>query len=123
MLKYRWMNAARFAFLLAPTAASSAVMQVPIFCPRMMGIATPQVTDPVTESACSTPTEAEELCMMAVSKAPVTSLIGVGEEEKNLRRGLEQDVVYRLDIVSIPNIKVAKPSRIRPMSLHILLNT
>ena len=40
-LKYRWIKAARLAFLLAPTEEISAVTQVPIFCPMMMGIADP----------------------------------------------------------------------------------
>ena len=39
MLKYRCTMAARRAFLLAPTPASSAVTQVPMFWPMMMGTA------------------------------------------------------------------------------------
>ena len=40
-LKYRWMIAARLAFLLAPTEESIAVTQVPMFWPMMMGSAAP----------------------------------------------------------------------------------
>ena len=41
ILKYRCTMAARFAFLVAPILDNSAVTQVPIFCPIMIGIATP----------------------------------------------------------------------------------
>ena len=58
-LKLRCTNAARFAFLLAPTAEMMAVIQVPIFCPMIIGIAAPYVTAPVDASACNIPTEAE----------------------------------------------------------------
>lgn len=47
--------------LLTPMLEISAVTQVPIFCPMMMGIAIPYVMLPVRESACRIPTEAEEL--------------------------------------------------------------
>ncbi len=53
--------AVRFAFLEAPMQESNAVMQVPIFWPRMIGIAMLYVIPPVSESACRMPTEAEEL--------------------------------------------------------------
>ena len=36
------------------------VMQVPIFCPMMIGRAAPTVTLPVVASACRIPTDAEE---------------------------------------------------------------
>ncbi len=41
MLKYRCTMAARRAFLLAPTEEISAVTQVPMFWPMMMGMALP----------------------------------------------------------------------------------
>ena len=40
-LKDRWTSAARLAFLLVPTEERSAVTQVPMFWPMMMGIAAP----------------------------------------------------------------------------------
>ena len=59
-LKYRWTTALRLAALDAPTDAISGVEQVPMFWPRMMGMALPQVTTPVLERACRMPTDAEE---------------------------------------------------------------
>ena len=43
-LKARCTTAALLAFLLVPTDESIAVMQVPIFCPIMIGIAAPYDT-------------------------------------------------------------------------------
>ena len=40
-LKDKWTTAALLAFLLVPMADSMAVMQVPMFCPIMIGIAAP----------------------------------------------------------------------------------
>ncbi|MPN08668.1 hypothetical protein SDC9_155953 [bioreactor metagenome] len=62
--------AARLAFFVAPTQEISAVAQVPMFCPIIMGIALPYVTLPVTVSACKIPTEAEDDWIIAVSTAP-----------------------------------------------------
>jgi len=44
----------------APTLDSSAVTQVPMFWPMMMGTAAPQLTAPVAASACKMPTLAED---------------------------------------------------------------
>ena len=41
ILNIRWTIAARRAFLFVPMEERMAVMQVPIFCPMMMGIAAP----------------------------------------------------------------------------------
>ena len=41
MLKEMCTMATRLAFLLTPMLESSAVTQVPIFCPMMMGMAMP----------------------------------------------------------------------------------
>ena len=59
-LKYRCTSAARLAFRCAPTLDSSAVTQVPIFWPMMMGTAALQPTAPVAASACRMPTLAED---------------------------------------------------------------
>ena len=71
-LKSRWITAARLAVRLAPILESSAVTQVPMFCPRVMKIADCQLTMPFKASVCRIPTEAEELWMMAVTTAPVS---------------------------------------------------
>ena len=50
-LKYRWIIAALLAFLFAPIADRSAVTQVPMFCPMMIGNAELNGTAPVIQSA------------------------------------------------------------------------
>ena len=52
--------ALRLAPVDAPMEAISGVEQVPMFWPRMMGMALPQVMAPVVDSACRMPTLAEE---------------------------------------------------------------
>ena len=56
--------------MLVPTEERIAVIQVPIFCPMIIGIAEPKVTLPVTDKACKTPTEAELDWIIAVKTAP-----------------------------------------------------
>ena len=51
----------RFALRLTPILEISAVAQVPMFCPMMIGMAIPQVIWPVMARACSIPTDAAEL--------------------------------------------------------------
>ena len=60
-LNERWMSPAFFAVRFAPIPARITVIQVPMFCPRMIGTAEPKVISPVAESACRIPIEAEEL--------------------------------------------------------------
>ena len=60
MLKDRWTTDTRFAELFILMQESIAVMQVPIFCPVIMGIAAPKDIVPVSATACRMPTEAEE---------------------------------------------------------------
>lgn len=55
------------AFVFAPTEDKSAVMQVPIFWPIIIGRTAEKGTVPVAQSACKIPMDAEELCMTAVS--------------------------------------------------------
>ena len=117
-LKYRWMRAARRAFLLAPTEESMAVTVVPMFWPRMMGMAEPKVTAPVEARACRIPTEAEEDWMMAVRAAPAsTPRMGLENISRMLvNSGTSFRPVTAPDMVSMPNMRVAKPSRMAPMS-------
>ena len=73
---------------------------------------------PVSDSACRIPTEAEDDWITAVSTAPATTP----------RIGLENMVISRVnwgtfasgatesDIISMPNISTAKPSRMPAMS-------
>ena len=123
-LKYRWIMDARFAFLLAPIEEISAVTQVPMFCPMMIGIAVLYPTAPVIHSACRIPTDAEELWMTAVSTSPA-SIPRIGLE--NIVRILVKcsfsasGATAEL-IVSIPNIRIAKPTKIFPMSFFLLLS-
>ena len=52
--------AVRRALRLAPMEPMMAVIQVPMFWPRMMGRAAPKVTAPVEQRPCRIPTDAEE---------------------------------------------------------------
>ena len=83
-----------------------------------MGTAAPKETAPVAHSACRIPTEAEELWITAVSAAPLNIP----------RTGLENMVRIPVNsgtsasgftaplMVSIPVIRMAKPTRIVPRS-------
>ena len=63
-------RAARRAFLFAPTEESSAVTQVPIFCPMIIYTAALNGTSPAAARLCKMPTDADELWMIAVTSAP-----------------------------------------------------
>ena len=73
MLKYRWIRAARLPSLEEPPMVSSGVKAVPMWAPRMMGMALPKVTRPVLDKACRIPTEAEEDWMMTVTTMPTST--------------------------------------------------
>lgn len=68
MLNIRWMMVVRLALRLVPMAASTAVIQVPIFWPNSTYTALGRVISPLVASACRIPTEAEEDCIIAVKK-------------------------------------------------------
>ena len=59
-LNVRWMIVVRFAFLLVPIDASTAVIQVPIFCPKRTNTALGSPINPLDARACKIPTDAEE---------------------------------------------------------------
>ena len=83
ILKNRWIMAVRLAFLEAPTLEMRAVMQVPMFCPMIRGMAMWKVTTPVELMAWRIPMEAEELCKMAVTAAPTaTPIMGLAKAVK-----------------------------------------
>ena len=122
ILKTRCTIAVLFAFLLAPTEESMAVIQVPIFCPMMMGMAAPFVTCPVAASACRIPTEAELDWIMAVSMAPAsTPRMGLWNSTNTCRNaGTSARPETAFVMVSIPNINVENPRRIMPVSFFLL---
>ena len=55
------MHAALLPFFPTPIDDIIAVTHVPIFCPRIIGIAQANVTVPVIHRACNIPTDADEL--------------------------------------------------------------
>ena len=73
------MHTALREFLLVPMLARSTVTHLPMFCPMTIGAAMEKVMAPVADIACSTPTEAEELCSRMVTpipaKTPRTGLV------------------------------------------------
>ena len=75
------------------------------------------VTAPVTESACSIPTDADDDCITAVSTAPtiIPSTGFVNSVKRFVNCGTSVSGFTAPDICSIPNISTAKPRRIVPI--------
>ena len=123
ILKHKCTTAALRAFLVVPMEESIAVTQVPIFCPKIMGMALAYVMVPVAESACKIPTEAEELWIIAVSKAPAnTPKRGLLKRVKRfVKDGLSCKPTTELLIMVIPVIKTANPMKMEPVSCFLLL--
>ena len=121
-LNIRWTKAVRFAFLFAPTDEISAVTQVPMFWPIMIGIAAPSETWPVTARACKMPTEAELDWIMPVRTAPTKTPKNGFLNITNIcwNSGTSERPLTEPDIASIPNIRVAKPRRTIPLSFFSL---
>lgn len=118
MLKVKWIKEARLAFLPAPMEERIAVMQVPMFCPMMRGMAEEKVIAPVVDRACKIPVMAEDDWRMAVKSAPTaTPNKGLVNTWKalwklgSLCRGRTD-----ADMASIPYIKTAKPSKALPIA-------
>ena len=122
ILKKRWIIDALFAFLLAPTDDMIAVTLVPIFCPIIIGIAVPKLTAPVAHSACRIPTDAEELWITAVRMVPAiiprTGFWNINSRCVNCSFDASGSTAPL--IVSIPNIRMANPTRIFPMSFFFV---
>ena len=108
---------------MVPTEEIKAVTQVPMFWPMMMGTAAPKVMAPVEHSACKIPTEADEDWIMAVSTAPATTpKMGLENMVRILRNsGTSFNPATAPDIMLIPNIKVAKPSRMVAVSFFLVV--
>ena len=70
MLNIRWITVVRRAFTFVPMEASTAVMQVPMFCPKSTYTALDSGIIPVAASACRIPTDAEDDWITAVNTAP-----------------------------------------------------
>ena len=123
ILKDRWTMAARLAFFVVPKEERSAVAQVPIFCPMMIGMAAPYETCPVEASACRIPTEAELDWITAVSTAPTiiprTGFLNRINICRNAGTSASPDTAE--DMASMPNIRVAKPKRMVPVSFFLLV--
>ena len=69
-LNIRWMMVVRLALRLVPMEAKTAVIQVPMFCPKRTYTALSRPITPLRASACRIPTEAEEDWIRAVMPAP-----------------------------------------------------
>ena len=88
-----------------------------------MGIAAPKVIWPVEDTACRMPTEAEEDWIMAVSTAPAsTPKMGLVNTSSSSRKlSISFSPATAVLMVSMPNINVAKPRRIIPVSFFLPL--
>ena len=104
-----------------PMPESSAVTQVPIFWPSIIGIAMPQLIAPVIDSACSMPTDAEEDCIIAVSSKPAISPnSGLSNISSTFAKfGSSASGFTALLIWSMPNMSTAKPTSMPPVSWRL----
>ena len=102
---------------------SSGVKAVPMCAPRIMGMAELKVTRPVLDSACRIPPDAEEDWITAVSIAPAsTPSTGFEKVTKSCLKAGTCDSPDTAEVmVSIPNIRVAKPRRMVPVSFFLSL--
>ena len=119
ILKLIWITDTLLAFLLTPNEEISAVTQVPIFWPMLIGIATPYVICPVKLSACSTPTEAADDWITPVNIVPISTPKNgfLNAVSILVNSGISASGDNASDIHSMPCIKTAKPTSTNPTSL------
>ena len=84
----------------------------------IIGIAIPYVMLPVVASACSMPTEADELCMIAVRTVPAkTPNRGfVNKSRMDVNASLLASGATASLIADMPNMSIKKPTSIEPRS-------
>ena len=114
ILNSRWTTAARCAVLLVPMEASSAVMQVPMFCPNRMNSEAFRPIKFALASACRIPIDADDDCNSAVISAPI----------RTPSRGLDTPVIIvrkpsQLRIGSIASVMVCIPTNRMPKPIKI----
>ena len=87
----------------------------------IIGAAMEKVTVPVEEIACKTPTEAEELCRIAVISAPTATPKSGFLNKKKIRWNCSESFngASVVSIVVIPTNKMPKPIRIEAKSLAL----
>ena len=68
----RCIHAALLAVLVVPALEIIAVTHEPIFCPSVIYNAAFVVTIPLIASVCNIPTDADELCKIAVTIIPIS---------------------------------------------------
>ena len=102
---------------------SSGVNAVPMWAPRMMGMADPKVTRPVLDNACRMPTEAEDDWMMTVATTPTRmprmGLVMLTNRSWNAalsRRGETPESIRLMPVNRMP-----QPSMIWPMFFFFAL--
>ena len=99
------------------------MIQVPIFCPNNTYIADGNVITPLLARACKIPTDAEELCIIAVNtaptKIPIKGFSKVLTILTNSGELLSGDIA--VDIISIPINKIPSPAIIVPNASNFLL--
>ena len=123
MLKYRWISAARLPSLEEPPMVSSGVNAVPMWAPRMMGMAELKVTRPVLDNACRIPTDAEEDWMTTVTTTP-TRMPRMGfvmVTNRFWNTALSRRGATPVSIRLMPVNRMPKPSMIWPMFFFLAL--
>ena len=104
------------ALRLVPTEASTAVMQVPMFCPNSTYTALSSPMTPLMASACKMPTEAEEDWMIAVNSAPAAMPRSGFEKELSrfTKAGHSARGSMEAPIMSMPMNRTPSPARMLP---------
>ncbi len=107
--------------MVVPALEISAVTQAPMFCPIIIGIALPKVREPVEDSACKMPTEADELCITAVTRAPqIMPNTGFENMVRTLEKlGSSAKGAIASFIVLILSISKAKPIKMVAISCFL----
>ena len=110
------------AFLLVPIEEIRIGTLAPIFIPISMGMAVEKDTRPASENDCRIPTEAELDWMIAATRTPTRRpSIGFSNFRNRLwKADTWSSVDTASDMVIRPNIKVAKPRRMVPVSFDLL---
>ena len=114
----RCIAAALFAVLELPTLEIIAVTQEPIFCPSVMYIAAAVFTTPLNASVCKIPTDADELCIRAVTTIPtMIPSIGLPPSTLNASENIGAPVKGFIlpAIRSSPKNSIPSPRTISPM--------
>lgn len=133
ILNNKCIKATRFAFIEALKQAKIEVEHVPMFCPKIIGIAELYVISPVVANACNKPIVADELWTIAVkitpNKNPKIGLDNFERIDGKTTFELAILILSTIDIIPVkiipkprkifPNIDLFKSIKIKPIIIKI----